>query len=103
VFDGTVTPDGGPAQLFLRLAQAAGNDLPALAAFVRRDPLPAPDLSAITVPVLVVVGEKDFVGTADGLVAALPDARKVVLRGTDHFTTTSDYRCIDAVLTFLDD
>jgi pimeloyl-ACP methyl ester carboxylesterase len=103
VFDGTVQPEGGPAQLFLRLAEAAGNDRAALAAFVRREPPPAPDLSAIAAPVLVVVGEKDFVGPADGLVAALPNARKVVLRGTDHFATTSDYRCIDAVLTFLEE
>jgi len=38
---------------------------------------------------------------ADGLVAALPDARLVTLRGVDHFGTPADVRCMQAVLGFL--
>jgi alpha-beta hydrolase superfamily lysophospholipase len=40
-------------------------------------------------------------GPGDGLVAALHDARLVTLRGVDHFGTTSDVRCMQAVLDFL--
>jgi hypothetical protein len=52
--------------------------------------------------VLVVLGEADPAGPGDGLVAALPGARLVTLRGVDHFGTTSDVRCMQAVLDFLD-
>jgi pimeloyl-ACP methyl ester carboxylesterase len=92
-----------PAQLFWRLARSAGNDPAALAAFLRRPlrGLDARALARIACPVLVVIGDRDGGGPADGIVAALPAARLVTLRGTDHFTTTSDYRCMDAVLSFL--
>lgn len=105
VFAAAQEPEPGIGQLFWRLARSAGNDPAALAAFVRRPPavFDPTGLARITCPVLVVIGERDFGGTTDGLVAALPRARQVVLRGTDHFTTTSDYRCMDAVLTFLDE
>ena len=98
-------PNTGRGRLFWRLARTAGNDPAALAAFVQRPrtTLIAEDLAAITCPVLVVIGDKDTAFPADGLVAALPDARLHVLRGTDHFATTSDYRCLDAVLSFLDE
>jgi pimeloyl-ACP methyl ester carboxylesterase len=105
VFVSAQEPEPGVGQLFWRLARSAGNDPVALAAFVQRPPyaFDASGLARITCPVLVVIGDEDFGGPADGLVAALPQARSVVLRGTDHFTTTSDYRCMDAVLSFLDE
>jgi hypothetical protein len=51
--------------------------------------------------VLVVLGDKDFVGPADELVEALPNVRFVPLRGCDHFGTPKDFRFIDAALSFL--
>jgi hypothetical protein len=36
------------------------------------------------------------------LAAALPDARIVVLRNTDHFATPESFKFIDAMLDFLD-
>jgi pimeloyl-ACP methyl ester carboxylesterase len=92
-----------PAQLFWRLARSAGNDPAVLAKFLRRPTHALDGLDRITCPVLVVIGERDQFGPADALVAALPAARLVTLRGTDHFTTTSDYRCLEAVLGFLDE
>jgi len=92
-----------PTQLFWRLARSAGNDPAVLAKFLRRPTFALDGLDRITCPVLVVIGERDQFGPADELVAALPSARLVTLRGTDHFTTTSDYRCLDAVLGFLDE
>lgn len=99
-----VEPETDPARLFWRLTRSAGNDPAAVAAFLRRDvfALDRAALAAITCPVLVVLGDRDFAGPADELVAALPRAQLVTLRGTDHFGTTSDYRCIGAVLDFLD-
>ena len=107
-------PEAEPARLFWRLTRSAGNDPAAIAAFMRRDTraLDSKALARISCPVLVVIGERDFgdacepniersVGPADALTAALPHARLEVLRGTDHFGTTSDYRCIGAVLDFL--
>ena len=63
--------------------------------------MPLADLAAIDAPVLVVLGDRDFAGPADRLLAALPDARLVTLRGVDHFGTPSDYGCIEAVTGFL--
>jgi len=98
-------PQADPARLFWRLTRSAGNDPAAIAAFVRRETtaLDTDALARISCPVLVVIGERDFVGPADALMAALPYARLEVLRGTDHFGTTSDYRCLGAVLDFLDE
>jgi len=49
------------------------------------------DLAAVTVPVLVLVGERDAVDPAhtDLIVASLPDARLVVLPGARHTIPTS--------------
>ena len=59
------------------------------------------DLARITARVLVVLGDQDPAPPGDGLVAALPDARLVTLRGVDHFGTPADVRCMQAVLGFL--
>lgn len=96
-------PDDPTARVLWRLAARAGNDRRAVAGYLRA-PYPAvalADLAAIDVPVLVVLGDRDFAGPADRLLAALPDARLVTLRGVDHFGTPSDYGCIEAVTSFL--
>lgn len=99
------TAEGDPAvaQAFATFARAPGNDPGALAACLRR-PEPAldpADLAGVTVPVLVVLGDKDFAGPADPLMDALPDGHLVTLKGADHFGTPKDFRFIDAALDFL--
>ncbi|MDA8045551.1 MAG: alpha/beta fold hydrolase [Actinomycetota bacterium] len=88
---------------FARFAQAPGNDPAALAACMRRpqDRLSEEDLAQVRVPVLVVLGDRDFAGPADRLVTALPAARLVSLPGADHFGTPKDFRFIEAVVKFL--
>ncbi len=99
------TAEGDPAvaQAFATFARAPGNDPAALAACMRRasTPIDPADLARIDLPVLVVLGDQDFVGPADELLAALPNARFVPLRGCDHFGTPKDFRFIDAALSFL--
>jgi pimeloyl-ACP methyl ester carboxylesterase len=95
-------PEDVQARLFHRLAISAGNDLAALSAFIQRPgrPMREEDLSSVTCPVLVVLGDRDFIGTADRLVAALPSASLVTLAGVDHFSTPSDFGAIDATMKF---
>lgn len=97
-------PENIPGLVFRRLAEGSGNDRAALVAFLRRpqQPLTAADLAGIGGPVLVVLGDQDPAGPGEPLVAALPDARLVTLRGVDHFGTPADVRCMQAVLSFLD-
>jgi pimeloyl-ACP methyl ester carboxylesterase len=103
--DGTADPEDNLARLFGQYADQPGNDRLALAAVMRRDDATvlAPDaLAAVKVPVLVVLGDRDFAGPADPLVDALPDARLVTLRNVDHFATPESFGFIDATLEFLD-
>jgi pimeloyl-ACP methyl ester carboxylesterase len=88
---------------FARFAQAPGNDPAALAACMRRPhrPVTEDEMRAVTVPVLVVLGDRDFAGPAERLMAALPDARLVTLAGADHFGTPKDFRFVDSVVEFL--
>jgi len=93
------------AGAFVRFAAGSDNDSAALAACMRRKStaLTEGDLAKITVPVLVVLGDRDFVGAADRLMKALPSARLVSLAGADHFGTPKDFRFVDAALEFLRD
>jgi pimeloyl-ACP methyl ester carboxylesterase len=96
-------PEDVQARLFRRLAQSAGNDPRALSAFLRRPRRPVTDeeLSRLRFPILVVLGDRDMVGSADRLLAALPSASLVTLAGVDHFATPSDFGAIDATVKFL--
>lgn len=101
--EGTATDDN-IGRLFGQYATAHGNDRAALAAVLRRpgaDPFRPEDLATVTMPVLVVIGDRDFAGPGDPLVEALPDARQVVLRNVDHFATPEAFGFIDAALEFL--
>jgi pimeloyl-ACP methyl ester carboxylesterase len=100
--DGAAAEDVG-TRLFLRLARTAGNDPAGLAAFLRRPDraLTEADLARVTCPVLVVIGDRDFSGPADRLVAALPEAELVVLRNVDHFAAPRDFTCISRSLAFI--
>lgn len=97
-------PEDVRARLFRRLARSAGNDPRALSAFLRRprQSLTEEGLSRLHCPVLVVLGDRDWVGPADRLMAALPSASLVTLAGVDHFATPSDFGAIDATVKFLD-
>ncbi len=96
--------DDNRARLFAQYAHQPGNDPVALAAIMRRDPPPisSEELATVTCPVLVALGDQDFAGPGDQLVAALPDARLATLRRTDHFATPESFDFIDAALEFLD-
>lgn len=102
--EGRSGPEDVQGSLFRRLAESAGNDPAALVAFLGRPArrLTEAELAAVTGPVLVVLGDRDFIGGADRLLAALPDGRLVTLRGVDHFATASDFGAIDAVMRFLE-
>jgi pimeloyl-ACP methyl ester carboxylesterase len=92
-------------RLFTQYASQPGNDLAALTAVMKRapaTPITPQDCAAVGCPVLVVVGDQDFVYPADELAAAFPNGRCEVLRGVDHFATTEAFGFFDAVLEFLD-
>jgi pimeloyl-ACP methyl ester carboxylesterase len=102
--EGGPLPDVPVAQAFARFAANSGNDPKALAACLRR-PVPAltpEQLGVITCPVLVVLGDRDFAGPPDPLIAALPNATLLTLKGVDHLATPTDFGFIDATLEFLD-
>jgi pimeloyl-ACP methyl ester carboxylesterase len=90
-------------QYFAGLAQHPESDREALAACMRspRPALTPERLAKVDLPVLVVIGDKDFAGPGEPLVEALPQAELVTLRNVDHFATPKDFGCIDAALDFL--
>jgi pimeloyl-ACP methyl ester carboxylesterase len=96
--------DDNVGRLFAQYANQPGNDTAALSAVMRRtgERLTPERLAAVTCPVLVALGDKDFAGPPDPLVEALPDARLVTLKGVDHFATPESFAFIDAALEFLD-
>ena len=101
--EGHLTEENNLARLFVQYAEQPGNDKIALTAIMKRqrDPYTVKELAKITCPVLVVIGDKDFAGPGDGLVAMLPNARLVSLRNVDHFATTENFGFFDAAFDFL--
>lgn len=98
--------DGGNPTLryFAGLADLPGNDRGALAACMEGGESRVLDperLAAIACPVLVVLGDQDFAGPADPLVAALSNPTFVELARTDHAKTPKSFAFIDAALDFL--
>jgi pimeloyl-ACP methyl ester carboxylesterase len=102
--EGKTGPEDIQGQLFRRLAESAGNDPAALVAFLHRPHrlMTESELAAVDGQVLVVLGDRDFIGGGDRLVAALAQGELVTLRGVDHFATPSDFGAIDAVMRFLE-
>lgn len=94
---------GEMPDLVLQLLETAGNDKALVQQYVEGFAAmpPLSELSKLTMPTLVVIGERDMVGPVDEMVAALPNASALVLKGVDHFSTTSNFNCQDAVLRFL--
>jgi pimeloyl-ACP methyl ester carboxylesterase len=102
---GTAPDTDNRARLFAQYAHQTGNDPVALAAIMKRSPTPQiadDEFERVACPVLVAVGDRDFVLPADRLIDVLPDARLVTLRRTDHFATPESFDFIDATLEFLD-
>ena len=95
--------DNPVAQYFAGLASQPGVDRQALAACLRakRPPVTPELMAAVTVPVLVVIGDKDFAGPGEPLADGLPNATLKTLRNVDHFATPKDFGFIDAALGFL--
>jgi pimeloyl-ACP methyl ester carboxylesterase len=92
-------------RLFTQYARQPGNDIEALTAVMKRQPSTAitpDDCATVRCPVLVVVGDQDFVYPGDGLAAAFPNGRCETLRNVDHFATTDSFGFFDAALEFLD-
>jgi len=96
-------PDHPFVHHLVELARESGNDLAALVACLRRPrtPLTEAALATVELPVLVALGDRDEAGPADRLVGALPDARLVVLRRTDHARTPRSMDFLDAALGFV--
>ena len=88
---------------FGQYARTISIDRAALAACLRsnRPALTPERLAGADLPVLVVLGDKDFAGPGELLVEALPQAELVTLRNVDHFATPKDFGAIDAALDFL--
>ena len=101
--EGDGDPTNPVVQYFAGLAQHPEVDRAALAACLRspRPPLTAERLARVELPVIVILGDKDFAGPGEPLVELLPDAQLVTLRNVDHFATPKDFGCIDAALDFL--
>jgi pimeloyl-ACP methyl ester carboxylesterase len=92
-------------RLFTQYASQPGNDIAALTAVMKRPPsteITPQGCTGVTCPVLVVVGDRDFVYPGDELAAAFPDGRCETLRNVDHFATTESFGFFDAALEFLD-
>ena len=90
-------------QYFAGLAQHPEVDRAALAACLRspRPALTAERLARVELPVLVIIGDKDFAGPGEPLADLLPQSQLVTLRNVDHFATPKDFGTIDAALDFL--
>jgi pimeloyl-ACP methyl ester carboxylesterase len=89
---------------FLDHGRRSGTDPSTIARLLRLEwPRLTPEvLGRATMPVLVVVGDRDIAsGPAEPLADAVPDGRAVTLRNTDHFATPKSFGFIDAALEFL--
>ena len=96
---------GNTPRLFVQYAQQPGNDIAALTACMKRPPsaeVTADMLSSVVCPVLVVVGDQDFVYPADDFTSHLPSGRCETLHNVDHFATPEAFGFFDAALEFLD-
>lgn len=92
------------ARTFRAFAEQTGSDLKALAACIRssRAPITAEALGALTVPVLVVVGDRDVIGGSPSALAELiPGAKAVKLQDRDHMKAVGDRGFKEATLEFL--
>ncbi len=101
---GTGVDEDPESHYFSQLAVHPDIDGPYIAACLQMQDLSLSpqDLSKLQLPVLVVLGDKDFAGPATKLIEALPYADLVTLKGVDHFATPKDFNFIENALKFID-
>lgn len=102
--DGTAPDDDNVARLFGQYARRESNDAQALAAILNRprsNPYSGSDFAHVTNPVLIIVGDRDFVLPADRLAQGFPNGTLRILKNTDHFKTPESFQFIDSMLKFL--
>jgi len=101
---GTGDPTDPFVRYFADLANESSVDRDALRALIEceRAPLRSEALSAVDLPVLVLLGDGDFAGPADPLTDALPNVEFAELRRCDHFATPRSMECIEQALRFVD-
>jgi pimeloyl-ACP methyl ester carboxylesterase len=100
---GPLDPGDVRSALFRRMAASAGNDPGRLEGYLAA---PAGDLTPgvlarISCPALVIIGERDHLGPAVRVMAALPAGMLLTLPRTDHFGTASHVEAILAAAKFL--
>ena len=96
------TITGAVPRAFRAFADSTGADRLALAAIQRAGLAPAPDLSHVRVPVLVIAGDRDdLVGDPSVLASAIPGARCTTVSG-DHLSAVYDPRFAAELVAFLD-
>lgn len=90
------------ARAFRQFAQSSGNDLLALAAMhkVRRTGFDAAKLAHVTIPVLVLIGNKDDPASARRLADAIPGAAFVEVPG-DHLGAVATAEFAGAIVAWL--
>ncbi len=102
--EGRAEPGDVVARLFGKIGNEGHNDPQALAAVMRRPREAAimkEQLAAIDNEILIILGDKDFSGPADALVASFPRARLISLQGIDHFRTPEAFEFINHLLAFM--
>ena len=103
--EGRADPEDNLARLFGQYATQGENDPLALAAVLRRahsGPIEPEQLSHITIPVLVAIGDKDFAGPSTKLAGAFPRGSLSVLARTDHFATPGSFAFLDVLVSWLE-
>jgi len=93
-------------RMFRVFAEQGKNDLEALALCMtrQRHSFTAEEFAGLSVPMLIVVGEKDKVtGPPGALAEALPHARVVIVPGRDHMSSVGDKVFKAAALAFLNE
>jgi len=102
--EGKADPTDPFSRYFTDLANDPDGDPDALRAMLKSpmSRLTPDDLSAVTMPVLVLLGDNDFAGPADPLVDALPNVSFSELKRCDHFATPRSMQCLDEALAFVD-
>jgi len=102
--DGVGDPNDPFTRYFADLAGNPDADPEALKALVTSGGkrLTPTDVQAITVPVLVLLGDGDFNRPAAPLVDALANATFSELKRCDHFATPRSMQCLNEALAFVD-